>query len=123
MELSEHQSDFDELGVQVAVITYEAPEISLKFAEKYDIQYPVLSDVESRHIKAWGLLNTAYEPESRIYGIPHPGLFLIDRNGMIYRKFSEEGYKNRPVLDLVIDAAREMARQFEESEELEEDKM
>jgi peroxiredoxin len=111
VELSEQQSVFDELGIQVAVITYEPPETNLKFAEKYSVQFPILSDDESRYIKAWGLLNEAYKPGSMAYGVPHPGILLVDRNGMIHLKFAEEGYRNRPILDLVIDAARTMSEQ------------
>jgi peroxiredoxin len=108
VELSENQSEFDRLGIQVAVVTYESPEISSKFSDQYNVSYPILSDTDSKYIKAWGLLNEAYQPGSRVYGVPHPGIFLIDGNGIIHSKFSEEGYKNRPILKTVIDAAKEM---------------
>lgn len=116
MELSEHQAEFDQLGVQVAVITYETPETNQKFSDQYSVKYPILSDTESRHIKAWGLLNEAYKAGSRAYGIPHPGIFLVDRNGIIFNKFAEEGYVNRPVLEIVINAAKKMVSTMEKGE-------
>ena len=111
MELSANHSEFKKLGIQVAVITFESPDISAKFSNQYNVKYPILSDPQSKYIKAWGLLNEAYEPGSRVYGIPHPGIFLVDGNGVVHAKFSEEGYKNRPVLEIVIDAAKEMVVQ------------
>ena len=66
MELSENQYEFDQLGIQVAVVSYESPEISSKFSDQYDVKYPILSDTQSKYIKAWGLLNEAYEPGSDI---------------------------------------------------------
>ena len=116
MELSAHQSEFDQLGVQVAVITYEPPETNVKFATQYNVSYPILSDTDSHYIKAWGLLNEAYEPGSRAYGVPHPGIFLVDKNGMVHQKFAEEGYIDRPILEIVINAAKAMVRHNEKDE-------
>ena len=108
MELSEHKAEFDKLGIQVIVMTYEPPEKNLKFARQYDIGYTLLSDPESQHIRAFGILNEAYGPDSMAYGVPHPGILLVDSNGHINAKFAEEGYRDRPTLDLVIEAASKM---------------
>jgi peroxiredoxin len=110
VELSEHKAEFDALGIQVVVMTYEAPEKNLKFTSQHDIGYIFLSDPESRHIKAFGILNETYGPDSMAHGIPHPGIFLVDGNGNINAKFAEEGYRDRPILSLVIEAASNMVK-------------
>ncbi len=108
MELSERQAAFTDLGIQVAVMTYESQEIHLNFTKQHDIGYPILSDLDARHVKAFGILNEAYAPGHRVYGIPHPGIFLVDREGNIKAEFSEQEYRQRPQLDRVIEAARKM---------------
>jgi peroxiredoxin len=56
-------------------------------------------------VNALGILNEDYEPSSRAYGVPHPGIFLLDPNGVIRAKFAEEGYRARPDFDSVLEAA------------------
>lgn len=89
-------------------MTYESPAKHRKFASQYDIGYILLSDPESRHIKAFGILNESYGPGSLAYGVPHPGIFLVDSNGKVNAKFAEERYRDRPVIGLVIEAASMM---------------
>jgi peroxiredoxin len=108
VELSEHKAEFDKLGIQVIAMTYEVPEKNLKFARQYDIGYTLLSDPDSHHIKAFGILNEAYGPDSMAHGVPHPGIILVDGNGNVDSKFAEEGYRDRPILGLVIEAASSM---------------
>lgn len=108
MELSEHQQEFAYLGIRVAAITYESPDMHLKFTKKHDIGYPLLSDLNARYVLAFGILNDSYEPGHRAYGIPHPGIFLLDSTGIVRAKFSEERYQDRPSIDRVLKAAKEM---------------
>ncbi len=109
MELSEHQTEFTDLGIQVAVMTYESPQIHLDFTKQYQIGYPILSDPDIRYVKAFGILNESFEPGHRAHGVPHPGIFLVDRDGTVKAKFAEEGFRKRPAIDLVLEAARGMA--------------
>ena len=46
-----------------------------------------------------------YEPGHRVYGIPYPGIFLVDPNGVIQAKFAEESYRDRPDFANVLEAA------------------
>jgi peroxiredoxin len=119
VELSEHKAEFDKLGIQVIAMTYEVPEKNLKFTRQYDIGYTLLSDPESQHIRAFGILNEAYGPDSMAHGVPHPGILLVDSNGHINAKFAEEGYRDRPMLDLVIDAASNMVKMSKDTNKAE----
>ncbi len=113
MELSDRQSEFDDLGIQVAVMTYESSEIHLKFSDRYELEYPLLTDQDNRHVRTFGILNDSYQPDNRYYGIPYPGIFLVDKDGVVRGKFSEEGYRKRPALDLILKAAQEMINRNE----------
>ncbi len=110
MELSKYRSRFDALGIRVVAMTYDDHEVSRKFSERSHISYPILKDVDARHVSAFGILNEAYERGHRAYGIPHPGMFLIDADGTIRAKFAEEDYRDRPAFDNVLEAARAMVK-------------
>src|SRR5688500_8615336 len=46
-------------------------------------------------IRAYGLLNATVERDSRSYGVPHPGTFIVDRAGRVVSRFFEEAYQER----------------------------
>ena len=45
------------------------------------------------------------KPGSRYEGIPHPAIMFIGADGRIEKTLREDGYKNRPAIDLVIETA------------------
>ena len=108
MELAEWQPQFNELGISVAAITYDPPAQLSRFTRKHKLQYPLLSDAGSEAINQLGLLNTDMEPGTRFYGVPYPGVLLLDANGRIRGKFAEMDYRDRPLFDDMLNAAREM---------------
>lgn len=55
-----------------------------------------------------GILNEKYMPGHRAYGIPHPGMYLIDSEGIIRAKFAEADYRDRPSFEAVIQFIEEM---------------
>lgn len=102
--LVEVQEQFAALGFTVAAMTYD-PVATLKQAEEeYGATFPLLSDEGNTHVKAMGILNTQYSPGERAYGIPYPGIFVLDAQGVIRAKLAEEDYKMRPEFSLVLDA-------------------
>ncbi len=103
--LVERQADFAALGFNVAAMTYD-PVATLKEAEEeYGATFPLLYDEGNTHVKAMGILNTQYSPGERAYGIPYPGIFVLDAQGVIRAKLAEEDYKLRPDFSLVLEAA------------------
>ena len=95
MKLNDLKAEFDAIGVGIVGMTYDTPEIIKAFDEKWDINYPVLKDVERAHVEAWGVRNESYGPGTFAYGIPHPGVVLISPEGKILAKWAEEGYRTR----------------------------
>ncbi len=98
------------MGLGVIALTYETEEKHLKFTKQYNIGYTILSDPESKYIKALGILNTEYDSDSMAYGVPYPGIFLVDAKGIVRAKFAEEGYRARPLLDDVLSTAGEILK-------------
>lgn len=100
--------EFAALGVTVVAMTYDSQEV-LKGAEvDYAVTFPLLQDVDVKHVSALGILNKQYEPGQRAYGIPEPGIFLLSADGTIHFKFAEQDYRMRPDFALVLEAAAKL---------------
>ena len=99
------QDEFSALGFNVAAMTYDPVATLLEAQEEYGATFPLLYDEGNTHVKAMGILNTQYSPGERAYGIPYPGIFLLDAQGVIRAKLAEQDYKLRPEFSLVLEAA------------------
>lgn len=95
MELEQRRSDFEKRGLRVAALMYDPVETIRAFAQRKGITYPLLSDPESEVIRAFGILNTNIPEGSKAYGIPFPGTYIIDENGVVRAKFFEEDHRER----------------------------
>jgi peroxiredoxin len=105
-DLVEVAPDFRQQGLGVATMTYDSFE-NLQAAEvDYGTTFPLLRDEDTQHFTSLGVLNTEYEPGSRAYGIPYPGILLLHPDGTIHAKFAEEDYRVRPAFELVMEAAQ-----------------
>ncbi|MBT8147680.1 MAG: peroxiredoxin family protein [Gammaproteobacteria bacterium] len=109
MQLTEIQNQFPAMGINVAAVTYDPYEFLKEVELDEGIEFTLLQDVEMRHVNAFGILNnTDYEPGDRAWGVPYPGIFLIDADGIIRFKLAEEGYRIRPDFADVLEAAASM---------------
>ncbi len=77
----------------MAAISYDSEEILKYFADRHNIEYPMLADPESKAIQAYGVLNQ--EARGMQKGFARPGYFFIDTNGIIREKFFEAKYRER----------------------------
>jgi len=75
-----------EEGIVVLAISPDPPEILARFAERCGVEFPLLSDTDSRVIRAWGLFNDQIEPDHAYFGVPHSGVFLVDDQGIVFDK-------------------------------------
>ena len=73
------------------------------------IDYPMLSDVNSDVIRAFGLLAENYPQGSFYYGVPHPAIVVLDAEGKVSHRFSEAHYTARPDIDDVLAVLRKDA--------------
>ena len=89
-------------GLAVAVITYDSMAILADFSRRRGITFPLLSDQGSATIKSYGLLNTTVDAASTNYGIPFPGTFLVNRQGVVTARFFEEAYQERNTVASIL---------------------
>lgn len=89
-------------GYRLASVSYDAPDVLAKFAEKYGVSYDLLSDEGSRMIDAFGIRDPQYKANSRAYGVPMPAIFIVNKKGIVRAKLAEEGYKTRPPAEAIL---------------------
>ena len=104
--MKDWQGDFEALGVNIAALSYDDGEILAEFTDAQDIGYALLSDQGAQYIGALGIRNEQYEEGHFAHGVPHPGVFFIDADGVILLKRAVPGYRDRPQLDELLSAVR-----------------
>ncbi len=88
-------------NVHVYAISIDRPEQSRDFAEKIAadgkgaVSFQMLSDPGHRVIDAYGVRDPEYNGQ-KFEGIPHPAVYVVDKNGRITWLTFEEDYKKRP---------------------------
>lgn len=103
IQLQENKAGFDAAGIGMVAITYDEPAVQKTFIDKFKITIPVLSDSNALTFKTLGILNTDYAPGDFQYGIPHPGILVVDSDGRVVGKLFLEDYSSR------VDAAAALA--------------
>ena len=92
---------FNEKGAEVIGISKDTVASHLKFAEKYDLPFLLLSDTELSAIKAYDVWQ-----EKKLYGKVSMGVvrttYLIDENGMIEKVFKKVKAADNPAQMLEI---------------------
>jgi len=88
-------------NVKLIAISVDPPDVSKNFAEKIAsdgkgrVNFPILSDPDHKIIDSYGLRDPAYEGQ-KVYGIPHPAVYVIDKQGKVVWAKIESDYKQRP---------------------------
>ena len=99
--------------VNVYAISVDSPEQSREFAEKISadgkgsINYSILSDPGHRLIDAFGIRDPDYNGQ-KFEGIPHPSVYIIDKDGRVAWAKVEKDYKERPINDEVRAALKNL---------------
>ena len=89
------RDSFEEDGINIAALSFDSTEALQHFAKRKGIGFSLLSDPESKVIRAFDILNENISPKHQFYGIPHPGQYLIGKNGVVKAKFFEDNYTER----------------------------
>jgi len=76
------------------------------------VTYDLLSDEDSAVIREFGILNTLVTPEDpeqaagrSFYGVPFPGVYVTDENGVVSEKFFHRHYATRESAGAIRDSA------------------
>lgn len=104
MELESQIEKFKKRGLGVAALSYDPVEVLKDFSTRRGITYPLLSDPDSKIIRAFGLLNEADYPKGHMaHGVPFPGTFVTDEGGVIrIRQFEKEYQERRTAASLLV---------------------
>jgi peroxiredoxin len=95
--------------VRFYAISPDRPNDSREFADKVasdgrgPLGFPLLSDVRSTVIDAYGLRDPAYSNQKQ-NGIPHPTVIVLDQSGVIRWMKIESDYRVRPTNEEVAAA-------------------
>jgi AhpC/TSA family protein/cytochrome c biogenesis DsbD-like protein len=95
VELEQNQAEFRKLGLGVAAVSYDSVAVLHNFAERRGVHFPLLSDPESKLIRELGILNETVPKDSPFFGVPHPGTFVLDAQGVITSKYFEDDFRER----------------------------
>jgi hypothetical protein len=83
-------------GVKIAAISYDSPTVLSRFANQYGITYPLLTDAGSQVIRHFGILNHNMPEGDPFYGVPFPGMYLLDGMGRVQAKSFFVDHTTRP---------------------------
>ena len=103
--------EFHRKGASLVAISPEVPDQSMSTAEKNELSFSVLSDIDSTVAKQFGLVFTmnnnlqemyaaagidvAAQNGNNSYELPVPGTFVIAQDGTIQLAFAKADYKQR----------------------------
>lgn len=105
-ELQKALPRFQDAGIKLYAVSYDAPDALAAFARAQGITFPLLSDLGSRVIRRFGILNTLIpEEDVPFYGVPFPGTYVLDENGIVREKFFPRHLAMRESADRVLDSA------------------
>jgi hypothetical protein len=106
VELEQNLDRIRKQGLGLAAVSYDSVEVLKNFADRRHITFPLLSDPQSKIIRAFGILNDTVQPGTAQFGIPYPGTFILDTKGTVVAKYFEDDFRER------ISASDILVRQF-----------
>jgi peroxiredoxin len=102
-ELQTRTADLKKQGINIAAVTYDPVPILGDFARRRGITFSLLSDPGSTTIKRYGILNTTVpETNQQAYGIPFPGTFMLNAQGVVTARFFEQAYQERNTVGSIL---------------------
>jgi peroxiredoxin len=111
VELQARSPEFEQAGASLFAISYDPVAVLADFAESQGITFPLLSDEGSHTIRRLGLLNQHVAEQQAYYGrgveprhegIPYPGIFFLDEDGVVVDRHFELSYRVRPAPDILL---------------------
>jgi peroxiredoxin len=93
--LQNYVEAYEAAGVGIVVVTYDTPELQQAFVDAGNITYPFISDIDAATMLALGVLNDQYGPDEPNYGIPHPGVFVVNLDNEIVGKIFIDSFRER----------------------------
>ena len=117
--LQEHLPDFIERGATLVALTPELPDNSLDTKEKHELEFEVLSDINSEVGKSYGIIYKLTDEVAEFYkkgfdlkkyngedsySLPLAATYVIDTNGVVTYAFLDADYRKRAEPQEIIKA-------------------
>jgi peroxiredoxin len=93
LDLNQRLEEYRKRGLGVAALTYDSVAILKTYGARKGIKYPMLSDPDSKVIRAFGILNETVPKDTPFFGIPYPGTFIVDERGVVKSKYFEPDFR------------------------------
>lgn len=100
--MEEKYSQVRSAGLGLAAVSYDSPAVLKTFSERMHIEFPLLSDEDSAIIRRFGILNEEVKEGTPAYGIPYPGVYVLDAKGVVQAKFFEDDYRQRDTAGMIL---------------------
>lgn len=104
VQLQRDLQSIQDAGVQLVGISYDDTKVLKTFSDRMKIAFPLLSDPGSKTINAYHIRNEA--AKGRAQGVPNPGTFILDQEGVIRAKLFLEGFRDRHTTEALCKAAK-----------------
>jgi peroxiredoxin len=102
-ELQSRVSDLKKNGLGLAAVSYDSVTVLADFTKARGITFPLLSDPGSATIKRYGILNTTVPKNNlQAYGVPFPGTFMVNPQGVVTSRFFEPAYQERTTAGSIL---------------------
>lgn len=102
VDLQQRAAQFEKLGFPVVTVSVDTVALVKKFADSQHITYTMLADPAGDINKRLGIRDESYPVGSKAFGVPQPGIFVLDRDLKIVGKYFVQGFRERPDLDVII---------------------
>ena len=99
--------DFEAVGAKLYVLSYDEVDAVADYKKAHGATFTMLSDPDSEVIRSFGILNTTIaEDDHPWHGIPYPGVYVTDEEGIITQKFFENNFTVRPGPEQLVAAVQ-----------------
>jgi peroxiredoxin len=102
-ELETRTNELRRKDLGLAAISYDPVPVLADFTARRHISFPLLSDSGSAVIRQYGIFNTTIPESNRqSFGIPFPGTFILNRQGVVTSRFFESAYQERTTVGSML---------------------
>jgi peroxiredoxin len=100
--LQERFEQFDDAGATVFGISADSSFAQEAFADEYDLEFDLVSDMNGEAIEAYDL--TLDLPELGLYGVANRAVYVLDENGTVTYSWVADDPTNEPDYGALLDA-------------------
>lgn len=100
--LQSHMEELNKSGYAVVGISKDKPEAQKKFADKYDLNFPLIADVDTTLLQALGAWGEKVNYGKRYMGILRT-TYLVNEEGVIEKIFTPKEIKTKIHAEQILD--------------------